>query len=219
MSKTETSFLDTKVFKINNKHRTKVYIKPSDRQSYLHNKSEHPNSTKKSIACSQALRFNKICYNRSDLHNNCKRLLNTLTKRGYTKKDTRTEINRAISIPKNELLHKIKTSNTERLPLTVTYNRTLPDFKTMTGKNWHILQIESKLKIFFAESPILAFKRNKNLKDIIGGNKAFDNKKNLNVKNLTKGNANHVLRDQLTYVVNNSKIGQPFKLSLTRTPF
>ena len=211
MSKTETSFLDTKVFKINNKHRTKVYIKPSDRQSYLHNKSEHPNSTKKSIACSQALRFNKICYNRSDLHNNCKRLLNTLTKRGYTKKDTRTEINRAISIPKNELLHKIKTSNTERLPLTVTYNRTLPDFKTMTGKNWHILQIESKLKIFFAESPILAFKRNKNLKDIIGGNKAFDNKK--------KGNTNHVLRDQLTYVVNNSKIGQPFKLSLTRTPF
>ena len=81
MSKAEINFLDTIVFKVNNKLRTKLYIKPTDRQSYLHSKSEHPNSTKKSIAYSQPLRFNKICYNRSDLHNNCKRLLNTLTKR------------------------------------------------------------------------------------------------------------------------------------------
>ena len=48
-----------------------------------------------------------------------------LTKRGYNKKDTATQINRAISIPRNEFLNKIETSNTERLPLTVTYNRTL----------------------------------------------------------------------------------------------
>ena len=70
-------------------------------------------------------------------------------------------MNRAISIPRKELLNKIKTSNTERLPLTVTYNRTLPDLKTIIDKNWHILQIEPKLKEIFAEPPILAFKRNK----------------------------------------------------------
>ena len=186
MSKTEINFLDTTVFKVDNKLRTKVYVKPTDRQSYLHSKSEHPNSTKKSIAYSQALRFNKICYNRSDLHNNCKRLLNTLTKRGYNKKDTTTQINRAISIPRNELLNKIKTSNTERLPLTVTYNRTLPDLKTIIDKNWHILQIEPKLKEIFAEPPILAFNGNENLKDIIEGNKVFDNKKILNVKKFNK---------------------------------
>ena len=47
MSKTETNFLDTTVFKVGNKLRTNVYVKPTDRQSYLHNKSGHPNSTKK----------------------------------------------------------------------------------------------------------------------------------------------------------------------------
>ena len=180
MSKTEINFLDTTVFKVNNKLRTKLYVKPTDRQSHLHSKPEHLNSTKKSIAYSQALKFNKICYNRSDLHNNCKRLLNTLTKRGYSKTDTTTQINRAITIPRNELINKIKTSNehlTEHLPLTVTYNRTLPDLKTIIDKNWHILQIEPKSKEIFAEPPILAFKRNKNLRDIIGGNKLFDNKK------------------------------------------
>ena len=44
---------------------------------------------------------------------------------------------------------------------------TLPDLKTRIDKNWHILQIEPKLKEVFTEPPILAFKRNKNLKDII----------------------------------------------------
>ena len=37
--------------------------------------------------------------------------------------------------------------------------------------------------------------------------------------NLTKGNANHVSPDQLNYVVNNSKLAQPFKVPLTKTPF
>ena len=93
MSKTEINFLDMIVFKVDSKLQTKVYVKPTDRQSYLHNKSEHSNSTKKRVAYIQTLRFNKICYNRSDLHNNFKRLLNTLTKRGYNKIDTTTQIN------------------------------------------------------------------------------------------------------------------------------
>ena len=105
-----------------------------------------------------------------------------LTKRGYNKTDT-TQINRAISIPRNQLLKKTKTSNTERLPLTVTYNRTLPDLKTI-DENWGILQTEPNSKEISAEPPILAFKRNKNLKDI---NKVFDNKKILNVQKFNKG--------------------------------
>ena len=100
--------------------------------------------------------------NKSYLHDNCKRLPNTLTKRGYNKTHTATQINRASSIPRNELLNKIKTPNTERLPLSVMYNKTLLDLKTI-DENWHILQTEPKSKEIFAEPPILAFKRNKNL--------------------------------------------------------
>ena len=49
MSKTEIVFLDTAAFKVDIKLRTTVYVKPSDRQSYLHGKSEHPNSTIKKV--------------------------------------------------------------------------------------------------------------------------------------------------------------------------
>ena len=79
-----------------------MYVKPIDRQSYLYNNSEHRNSTRESIGYSQPLSFNKICYNRSHLANNCKGLLNILTKRGYNKTDTATQINHAISVSRNE---------------------------------------------------------------------------------------------------------------------
>ena len=60
MSKTEINFLDTTVFKVDNKLRSKVYVKPTDRQTYLHSKSVHPNSTKKSIVNSQLLGSIKV---------------------------------------------------------------------------------------------------------------------------------------------------------------
>ena len=49
MSKTEINFLDTRVFIVDNKLPIKVYDKPTNRQSYLHSESEHPNCTNKSI--------------------------------------------------------------------------------------------------------------------------------------------------------------------------
>ena len=93
------------------------------------------------------------------------------------------------------------------------------DLKAILEKNWHISQIEPKLKEIFAEPLILAFERNKNLKGIIGGvvKRFLITKKFWTQRNLAKGNANHVLRDQLTYIVNNSKLSKPF--FLIKTPF
>ena len=50
MSKTEINLNDTTVFKVDNKLKANVYVKPTDRPNYLYKKSKHPNSTKKSIA-------------------------------------------------------------------------------------------------------------------------------------------------------------------------
>ena len=176
-------------------------------------------STKKSIAYSQALRFNKICYIRSDLHNNCKRLHNTLIMRGYNKTDTITQIIRAISIPRNELLNKNKTSNTELLPLAVTYNRALPDLKTIIDKNWHILQIEPKLKETFAEPPVLAFKSNKNLKDIIMGNMIFDNKKTLDLKKFNKGTCQPCFTRSINICCKQLKTCSTFESAFNKSTF
>ena len=54
-------------------------------QTKLFTQQIRTSTSKKSTAYSQVWRPNNTCYKRSDLHNNCKRLLNTLTKRGYNK--------------------------------------------------------------------------------------------------------------------------------------
>nr|XP_048698832.1 uncharacterized protein LOC125633518 [Caretta caretta] len=62
----EIHFLDTTVL-INDGHiNTTLYRKPTDRYSYLHASSFHPDHTTRSIVYSQALRYNRISSNPSD---------------------------------------------------------------------------------------------------------------------------------------------------------
>ena len=61
-SNKEINFLDAAVYKTQSgKLETKLYRKESNRQAYLHRKSEHPESLKRSIPFSQALRLLHIC--------------------------------------------------------------------------------------------------------------------------------------------------------------
>ena len=149
------------MFEVDSKLRTKAYVKPTDRQSYLRNKSEHPNSTKKSIACSEVLRFNKICCNRSDLHNNCERLLNTLTKRVHNQNILQQKSTVLFQFQETSYWTKLNhlILNVHHLLLRIT-GLYLTSEQSLTK----ILQIESKLKVIFAEPPLLVFKGNKNLK-------------------------------------------------------
>ena len=55
-----------------------------------------------------------------------------------------------------------------RIPLVNTFHRQLPDFKSVIEKHWNLLQINQDLKTTFKDCPVYGYKRNKNLKDIIG---------------------------------------------------
>ena len=98
-------------------------------------------------------------------------------------------------------------------------NRTLPDLKTIIDKNWHILQTEPKLNEIFAETPILAFKRNKNLRDTIGGNKLFDNKIFLNVKKFNKGKCQPCFTRSINLCCKQLKICSNFQSVFNRNTF
>ena len=54
------------------------------------------------------------------------------------------------------------------IPLSFKYNRTLPKIKEIVMKHWHLLHKNPNLAEIFQNPPILTFRRNKNLRDIIG---------------------------------------------------
>ena len=55
----------------NNKLQTKLYRKPTDRQNYLHRKSEHSTNLKINIPHSQALRIKRICSTIEEFDKSC----------------------------------------------------------------------------------------------------------------------------------------------------
>ena len=78
------------------------------------------------------------------------------------------QINRASRHNRDDLLrYKIKTPMA-RIPCVLTYNPLLPDIKEAINKHWNILNINPKLEAIFKEKPIMAFRRSRNLRDIIG---------------------------------------------------
>ena len=68
----------------------------------------------------------------------------------------------------NLLRKKTHEKKSDRIPLLILYNRFLPNIIKNIRKNWNIVQINENFKEIFKNEPITAFKRNKNIPEIIG---------------------------------------------------
>ena len=87
-SNKELSFLDAVVYKIQSgKLETKLYRKESNRQAYVHRKSEHPESLKRSIPFAQALSLHRICSTNNEFQDSCDKLRKKLFERGYKQQE------------------------------------------------------------------------------------------------------------------------------------
>ena len=86
ISNKAVDFLDTTVYTDeSNKLQTKLYRKPTDRQNYLHRKSEHPTNLKINIPYSQALQIKRIYSTANEFDKTCDTLKEKFTWRGYSK--------------------------------------------------------------------------------------------------------------------------------------
>ena len=68
------AYLDNEIYLHNVKLHTKVYRKETDRQHYLHVKSDRPMSLKDSLPYSQAMLIKRISSNQLDSNNSLKEL-------------------------------------------------------------------------------------------------------------------------------------------------
>ena len=185
-SREKINFLDAAVSVLGNRLRTSVYTKPTDRKAYLHARSYHPKSTKEAIAYSQAARLRRICTDRDDFQQLADKLKDDLINRGYQEEKINEEINRAGNMDRNTLLTYKEKTPSEQTPLIVTYNRKLPNLKRIIDNTWDTLHINPTEKEKFKKKPLLCFRRNRNLRDILGQTK-ISNSKVVRKKEPTKG--------------------------------
>ena len=169
ISPRKIAFLDAMLYKDkNNNIQTTLYRKPTDQQAFLHAKSEHPRSLKNSIPYGQALRLKTICSTSTEFDKNCAIIKQKFLDRQY-KEVLDEQIKKVDRIERKELFTCKEKNSKSRIPLSITYNRTLPNISKIVNRNWNILQINTEFHGIFQATAMIAFKRSQNLQAIIGG--------------------------------------------------
>ena len=84
------------------------------------------------------------------------------------------------------LLKRCKPERKDSIPFSVTYNPKLPNIKETKNKHWHTLSINSSFKeILNNLQPMIVFRKNKSLKQLIGINTIRNNQKFLTPTQIT----------------------------------
>ena len=135
----------------------------------VHAHSDHPKPLKRSIPCSQALRIKTICCTLTKYKKRCAILKQNFIERGYEENILKDEIDKVDNIDQKDLLRKIEKNIKDRISCLITYNRKLQMMCKVINKHWNVLQINRGLQEIFQNNPVMAFKINKNLQEIIGG--------------------------------------------------
>ena len=168
-SKKSINVLDTTIIITEDRRlKTTIYSKPTDQKAYLHAKSYHPKSTKEAISFSQALRIRRICTDDSDFETNSEKLKKDLVERGHNDEIVAKGIEKARHKDRQELLTYKERKRVEKIPLILTYNKKLPNMNDIINKTWHTLKINDQEAAKFTEKPLVSYRRNKNLRDLIG---------------------------------------------------
>ena len=155
-----------------------MYRKSTDPQNFLHIDSDQPKSLKDSIPYSQALRIKRICTIPNDFNQYCEELKQRFVSRANQPQLINKHIKAVEKVDRKELLkERDKTTSKEtKIPLVLTYSRSLTNINKVVRKYWNILSINKAFKEIFQIELVTTFARNKNLKELIGSNKIKHNK-------------------------------------------
>ena len=160
-------FLDTHVSLTEGHLSTDLFVKPTDTHQFLRVDSCHPRYCKAAIPFSQALRMRRICSSNEDYHKRTTALKVHLIGCGYEPSFVQEQINRASLIKREDALTPRTKNTNKRVPLVVTYHLGLPNLPSIIKNNFPVLHASNHLKKAIPEHPFVAYRRPKNLRDLL----------------------------------------------------
>lgn len=162
LNRHEVHFLDIITFKgpnFNSTHQldTKVYFKTTDTHALLFKTSFHPQHTYKGILKSQLLRFHRICTQKEHFWEATNTLFTALKSRGYSRSFLRRGL--------HTFLESTEKDTAELIPFVSTFSKISVRLNRITKSNFQ--RFTSNTHILKKSKVISAFRRNKNLQDLL----------------------------------------------------
>ncbi|XP_053383797.1 uncharacterized protein LOC128550001 [Mercenaria mercenaria] len=163
-------FMDVDV-SIDDEHNlsTNVHVKPTNIHQYVDYSSCHPKACKDGIHYSQAKRYRRICSDENQFFGNIEQLRQHFLVRNYPESVINTAFEKVMCMSQDDALRASVKQDQNIVPFVVEYNTSLPNIGNIINKYWDLLQLSDNpaVKMLHLCKPTMAFKRPKNLKDIL----------------------------------------------------
>ncbi|CAL8133249.1 unnamed protein product [Orchesella dallaii] len=161
-------YLDTVVTMTNDSLKTTVYYKPTDSHSYLLYTSHHPRNTRDAIPFSQFLRLRRICSEEEDFLEKGREMKEFFRGKLYPNRVVEAAFNRVKIIPREVALQQSNRTTEEKLPFVLTFNQIgQATMGTIRELYKDTIGQDAELKRIFPNVPTAAYRRPKNLRDLL----------------------------------------------------
>ena len=162
-------FLDMKISVDNHGYiQTDLYRKDTDRIQYLLPSSCHPAHVTRNIPYSLAYRILRICSKPEWLRLRLEELRGFLLARQYNPKVVQVAFDRVLSVKREDALRRVERQKEKREAMIITFHPSLPSISSVIRKHWRVMiSTDQDLKQCFSKPSVVAYRRSKNLKDIL----------------------------------------------------
>ena len=162
------AFLDMSISIDQGKIVTDLHKKDTARVQYLLPSSCHPGHVTKNIPFSLGYRLLRICSDHTRFLTRLEELKSDLLSRSYNPKVVDDAFRRVKMIPRSEALKKVERKSSDRECFVIEYHPALPSITTCVRRHWAVMTGQSqKLKRFFPKPSLVAYKRARNLGEIL----------------------------------------------------
>ena len=171
--RTETTFLDTIVYKGDRFHKESIldvrtHYKPTETFIYTNFYSCHPPGVAKGFIKGEALRLLRTNSSPQTFEENITNFATRLKNRGYPTTVVEKHLSEVkFCERKTSLGQKNKTARKKILPFVTQYHPALPNLKKILMGKWHLIQNQPHLRNIFKEPPLISYRRGKSLKDTL----------------------------------------------------
>ena len=168
-------FLDTTIsIDSTGKFVTDLFQKSSDRVTYLLPSSSHPGHICRNIPYSLGYRLKRICSSEADYKVRLDELSSNLLSRGYCNKVIKSAFQRLNQISREQALQKVSKTKKNNTTFTLTYDPRMNSPSEIVKRHYMIASNDPSFRKNFPEIPRIAFRRSRNLGELLMRSKLYE---------------------------------------------